>query len=120
MSMVTGTNEVHMFARLRFALLVALTAAIPVMPAAAQQGTAPAAAGPRLEATAAAFRAPAAEDERIALLQARTNSMGKPIALMVVGGAAIVLGALIGDDIGTLFTIGGAVALIYGLYLYLR
>lgn len=109
-----------MFARLRSAFLIALTAALPVMPAAAQQGSAPAAGGPRIDATTAAFRAPADADGRIALMQARTNSVGKPVALMAVGGAAIVLGALIGDDIGTLFTIGGAVALIYGLYLYLR
>ena len=107
--------------RLRTTLLALLVAVLPAMPAAAQSAApAPVPAGPRIEATSAAFRVGADTDERIALMQARTNSMGRPIALMVVGGAAIVLGALIGDDIGTLFTIGGAVALIYGLYLYLR
>jgi hypothetical protein len=39
---------------------------------------------------------------------------------MVVGGAAVVLGALIGDDVGTVFMIGGAVALLIGLYQYLQ
>jgi len=39
---------------------------------------------------------------------------------MIVGGAAILVGAIIGDAAGTLFMIGGAVALLVGLYQYLQ
>ena len=104
--------------RLRFALLL-LGSFLPTFSLAAQQAAPPAAAGPRVEHTAAALRN-AATDSDAALSQARTNSVGKPVALMVVGGAAIILGTLIGHDIGLLFSIGGAIALLYGLYLYLR
>jgi poly-gamma-glutamate capsule biosynthesis protein CapA/YwtB (metallophosphatase superfamily) len=45
---------------------------------------------------------------------------GQSIALMVVGGAAIVIGALAGDDTGTILILGGAVVGLYGLYLYMR
>ena len=39
---------------------------------------------------------------------------------MIVGGAAIVLGLLMGEAIGTLFVVGGAVAVLVGLYQYLQ
>jgi len=107
--------------RLGLALLLIAGALLPASSLHAQ-AAAPASqshAGPRLEQTAAGIR-PASADAAEARMQARTNSQGKPIALIVVGGAAVVLGALIGDDIGTLLSIGGAVALLYGLYLYLR
>ena len=45
---------------------------------------------------------------------------GTNVALMVVGGAAIVLGAVIGGDAGTLMMIGGAGVGLWGLYHYLR
>jgi len=35
--------------------------------------------------------------------------MGKPVAMMIVGGAAFVAGALIGGDAGVLIMVGGAV-----------
>jgi hypothetical protein len=41
------------------------------------------------------------------------------VALMAVGGAALVIGAVIGDDAGTLVMLGGAVVGLYGLYLFL-
>lgn len=105
--------------RLRFVLLFALSIVTPMAAAPAQQAAQrPPAAGPRLELTTAAMQQPATE--RPALAQARTKSMGRPIALMVMGGAALVLGIVIGNDVGTLFSIAGAVAFLYGLYLYLR
>lgn len=105
--------------RIRFILLLVLSIVAPMAAAPAQQAAQPQpAAGPRLELTAAAMQQPATE--RSALAQARTNSQGRPIALMVVGGAALVLGIVIGSDVGTLLSIGGAVAFLYGLYLYLR
>jgi len=41
------------------------------------------------------------------------------VALMIVGGAALVVGAVIGDDAGTLVMLGGAAVGLYGLYLFL-
>lgn len=107
-----------MLTRLRLILLLAFALLTPMVAASAQQSSPASAAGPRLDVTAAAMQQP--HGEQAALLQARTNSMGRPMALMLVGGAALVLGLVIGSDVGTLFSIAGAVAFLYGLYLYLR
>jgi hypothetical protein len=40
--------------------------------------------------------------------------------LMVVGGAAILVGAVMGGKAGTVFMVGGAVAGLYGLYKYMQ
>ncbi|HEX7937677.1 MAG TPA: hypothetical protein VF483_01725 [Gemmatimonadaceae bacterium] len=75
-------------------------------------------AGPRLGATTTGIRhqvQPASE-----LAHTQPISVGKPVALMVVGGAAFVLGAVIGQEIGTLFMVGGAISFIIGLYQYIR
>ena len=116
-----------MIARLRIlalAFTVVLVAPLSLRaqeaPAAAHRSTAN--AGPLLERTATAMRAHAqAADSSVneTLLQRRRN-VGRPVALMVVGGAAIIIGAVIGGDAGTLFMIGGAVAGLIGLYQYLQ
>jgi len=41
------------------------------------------------------------------------------VALMIVGGAALIVGAVIGDDAGTIVMLGGAGIGLYGLYLFL-
>lgn len=107
--------------QLRRLLFLAGAVILPAFAAQAQQPSPPRpAAGPRIDATAAAFQR-ATSDAETLMLQSRTNNVGKPIALMVVGGAAIILGLVaIEGDVGTLFAIGGAVALLYGLYLYLK
>lgn len=87
---------------------------------AAQQAVAPVAAGPTIDASAVAFRVEAASVDSAAVMLQRRQSMGQPVALMIVGGAAILVGAVIGDAPGTLFMIGGAVALLYGLYQYTK
>jgi hypothetical protein len=46
--------------------------------------------------------------------------MGQAKALMIVGGAALITGAIIGGDVGTIFMVGGAVMGLYGLYQYLQ
>ena len=51
-------------------------------------------------------------------LQNRTSNRNA-VALMIVGGAALVVGAVIGDDAGTLVMLGGAGIGLYGLYLFL-
>ncbi len=46
--------------------------------------------------------------------------LGQPMALMIVGGAALLAGAIIGGDPGTIIMIGGAVIGLVGLYEYLQ
>ena len=109
-----------MYQRLRLIVLVLLAVFMPTaVPAQQANADSVPAAGPRVDVLTTGVRAVAAPADTAQTLQQR-QSMGKPVALMVVGGAAVVLGALIGDDIGTIFMIGGAVALLIGLYQYLR
>jgi len=51
---------------------------------------------------------------------AQRANIGQSQALMVVGGAALIVGAIIGDDPGTIIMVGGAVIGLYGLYQYLQ
>src|SRR5437868_12895116 len=46
----------------------------------------------------------------------------RPVALMIVGGAAVVLGSIFLDRnaIGVLVVLGGVVVFLYGLYLFLQ
>jgi len=46
--------------------------------------------------------------------------LGQNEAMMIVGGAAILVGAIVGGDAGDVFMIGGAVVGLYGLYKYLQ
>ena len=81
-------------------------------------------------ASAAALRGPSTASARVAA-HAISTSRGAPpvfqdkksnknsVALMIVGGAALVVGAVIGDDAGTLVMLGGAAVGLYGLYLFL-
>jgi hypothetical protein len=47
------------------------------------------------------------------------SSNRNAVALMIVGGAALVIGAVIGNDAGTFVMLGGAAIGLYGLYLFL-
>ena len=116
-----------MNARLRIATLaLAVFIVAPTLAPAQQTNAASAvpsrAAGPRVELTATAVRqhAQATDSLSAAAVAATRKNMGQPIALMVVGAAAIVVGAVIGGDAGTIFMIGGAVAGLIGLYQYLQ
>ena len=52
---------------------------------------------------------------------ARSNAgLGQSEAMMIVGGAAILVGAIVGGNAGDVFMIGGAVVGLYGLYKYLQ
>jgi hypothetical protein len=53
-------------------------------------------------------------------LPAPGQSLGAAKAQMAVGGAAIVVGALIGGDGGSVLMFGGAVVGLYGLWNYLK
>jgi len=95
-------------------------AALAPTPAAAPVATpptaAPAAGGPTMEAAAVGVRHVPAE----AAAAAPRGGYGQPVALMVVGGAAVLVGLIIGGDVGTVIAVGGAVAGLVGLYQYLQ
>ena len=121
----------------QIAVLFALLAAAPVAAAAqmAQPAQAPVAtasaasvptaapqAGPRIESSSVAFQPAVASDSVTAESQRRSDSanLGQSRAMMIAGGAAVVVGIIIGDDIGALLAVGGAVVGLYGLYQYLK
>ena len=77
--------------------------------------------GPTMEEAAVAVRHPMSQEARTAnTMMQRRKGYGQPIALMVVGGAALLTGLIIGDDAGTVIAVGGAVIGLYGLYEYLQ
>jgi hypothetical protein len=89
---------------------------------AAATTTAPArAAVPSLAGARAAVSAPvaAATHAPAAAMQARAGLQQSQV-LMIVGGSALVVGILIGDDAGQILALGGAVVGLYGLYQYLK
>lgn len=47
-------------------------------------------------------------------------NLGQARAMMIVGGAALIAGAIIGDTPGTIVMVGGAVIGLIGLYDYLQ
>lgn len=74
-----------------------------------------------MEEAAVAVRHPMSQEARTAnTMMQRRKGYGQPIALMVVGGAALLTGLIIGDDAGTVIAVGGAVIGLYGLYEYLQ
>ncbi|HUQ83260.1 MAG TPA: hypothetical protein VM076_19055 [Gemmatimonadaceae bacterium] len=77
-----------------------------------------AARGPSLSSARVASHAISKSRGAPPALQNRTSNRNS-LALMIVGGAALVVGAVIGDDAGTLVMLGGAAVGLYGLYLFL-
>jgi len=78
----------------------------------------PASAGPTVTAASLSPRLaeqPAATPTTSSADFALTNGE----KLMVLGGAALITGAIIGDAPGTIIMIGGGAVLLYGLYLQL-
>jgi hypothetical protein len=65
-------------------------------------------------------RATADAAERATAQAPRRRGYGQSVALMAVGGGAVVLGALAGGDTGGILILGGAVVGLIGLYQYLR
>lgn len=111
-----------MHVRVRLVVLALFAFFMPSV-AAAQDAAAPQPApnaGPTVDGTATAFRGAGIVQDGSSIEMQRRQGVGRPVALMIVGGAALLVGAVIGDDVGTLFMIGGAVALLYGLYKYLQ
>ena len=83
--------------------------------------TAAAQAGPRLETSSVAFQpVPTADSASTAAQKGASANLGESRAMMIAGGAAVVVGIIIGDEIGTLIAVSGAVVGLYGLYQYLK
>jgi len=74
--------------------------------------------GPSLSSARVASHAISTSRGAPVVIQNRTSNRNS-VALMIVGGAALVVGAVIGDDAGTLVMLGGAAVGLYGLYLFL-
>jgi hypothetical protein len=79
-----------------------------------------AAKGPTIESAAIGIRPAVSNTDAAASQRARRRAVGHNVTLMIVGGAAMVAGAIIGGDAGTIFLIGGAVIGLWGLYNYLQ
>ena len=75
--------------------------------------------GPTMQSAAIAPKLDITGENEAALAAAR-RPFGLSQTLMIVGGAAFLAGAIIGDDAGTVMMVGGAGVGLYGLYLYLR
>jgi hypothetical protein len=73
-----------------------------------------------IDAPTAALHRRAAPLSAEAALAATHQNLGQAKALMVVGAAAFVAGALIEGDAGRIIMVGGAVIGLYGLYEYLQ
>jgi hypothetical protein len=88
----------------------------PATPLAAE--AAPVVAGPTVATASVAVRRAPADAAAAAPAPARGQDRGT--ALMIVGGAAILTGIVIGNGAGYAISVGGAVVGLYGLYLYLQ
>lgn len=79
-------------------------------------------AGPTTAASTVGIRAPVAQRSNANAAAAADPHLGagQNIALMVVGGAALIIGAAIGETAGVLLAIGGAIVFLYGLYNFVQ
>lgn len=75
--------------------------------------------GPTVNSAAIAPRLDISDENALATAAPR-RPFGLSQTLMIVGGAAFVAGAIIGDDAGTVMMVAGAGVGLYGLYLYLH
>ena len=76
--------------------------------------------GPTMDAASVAVRQPVTKEARAPYAAPRRAGYGQPVALMVVGGAALLSGLIIGGGAGTAIAVGGAVIGLYGLYEFLQ
>jgi hypothetical protein len=76
--------------------------------------------GPTVDAARVAASEPRSQELSVSSAAQRRAGFGQPVALMVVGGAALLAGLIIGDDAGTVIAVGGALVGLYGLYEYLQ
>lgn len=80
----------------------------------------PLSAGPRVDAVRLGVEPVEVSAEAASPAMMAQQRVGQSMALMIVGGAALVTGLVIGGDAGTILALGGAVVGLIGLYHYLR
>jgi hypothetical protein len=80
----------------------------------------PLAAGPTIESAAAGFRVSADKNAPLTAAAQVRRGQGRDVALMAVGVGAMVVGAIVGGDAGTIILVGGAAMALFGLYNYLE
>ena len=102
------------------ALAVTSPAAIVVAQAPVAPRASGASAGPTVAASVAGIRrAEVAKTPAAPAADTRLGA-GKNVALMVVGGAALIIGAVIGGTAGVLIAVTGAAIGLYGLYNFVQ
>ena len=98
--------------------------ALALLPAAtnAQHPTQIAAKGPTVQAASVGFRANEVKVDASTKVTAAPidRHQGQDVALMTVGVGAMIVGAIVGHEAGTIILIGGAAVALYGLYHYLE
>jgi len=77
-------------------------------------------AGPTVDAARVAASEPTSHELKVTTAAPRRAGYGQPVALMVVGGAALLTGLIISGDAGTVIAVGGALVGLYGLYEFLQ
>lgn len=97
--------------------LASLDPAVASPAAQADTLVAPTATGPSMQASTLSPRL--ATDAPLETNAMRRPTRGSGVGLMILGGAALITGAIIGDTPGTIIMVGGAVVGLYGLYVYL-
>ncbi len=76
-------------------------------------------AGPTVSSSAVGIRRAPAANAAVPAADARMGA-GRNVALMVVGGAALIIGAVIGGTAGVLIAVTGAAIGLYGLYNFIQ
>ena len=76
--------------------------------------------GPSMDGLRAGVHSPTTARPNQPLMAPNQAGLGEARAMMIVGGAALIVGAVIGDTPGTLIMVGGAVVGLVGLYKYLQ
>jgi hypothetical protein len=112
-----------------FAAIFALSL-LATPPLAAQDIAVPAAAPTTTATTIAPVSAPTAQQATVGVRRLDTANLAenairqdrepRPVALMIVGGATMLVGTVIGGDAGTIVTIGGAVVFLVGVFRYVN
>jgi hypothetical protein len=101
------------------ALFITSPAAIALAQAPAQSQL-QRAAGPTVSANVAGIHRAATTKNLNAPAAEQRLGAGKNVAMMVVGGAALIIGAVIGGTAGVLIAVAGAAIGLYGLYNFVQ
>jgi len=100
--------------------LVASPAVVAAQAPGAQSANSQRSVGPTVAANTVGIRAPAVTQASTARAADTHMGAGQNVALMVVGGAAIIIGAIIGETAGLLIAVAGAVIGLYGLFHFIQ